>query len=317
MNERSPSYRLRICALLLAALMLFGNLYLPNGVFAVSAAESGWNTLPMEEDFEDKTVDTSGSFAVTGSASAVASVCEDDKGNKMLAVSNVGGTEHGYASLAFRKGAGSYYTGTVHLSYWLSASGTGRFYIPTVSSYLGTTNSLAVFVAMKPDGTMEYATSTGGPWNPLTYTDGSGTVTYSSNEWILIEQTYTCAATAGNQTMTMKINGKEVTIASAHRDKVSHVSMYMTNDMGSQICYVDNITVTEAPHEPMPNPGIDPLVPATGVSFVDANGQPIQALTVKTNSSTTLDLSFTPADAYLPSTVRKLPFGSSIKVIAP
>ena len=139
MYERKPSGLLRTGALLLAALMVFGNLYLPNGAFVAKAAEIVNYALPVEEDFQDHEVGKSGPFSCESpeSANAVATVFENSTGNRMLAVSNKGGTVDLYAALWIKNGS-AYYKDPVYLSYWMAASGTGRFYIPTFSSDFGT-----------------------------------------------------------------------------------------------------------------------------------------------------------------------------------
>ena len=129
MYERKPSGLLRTGALLLAVLMAFGNLYLPNGAFAAKAAETGNNALPVVEDFEDHTVGTSGPFSVDSpeGANAKGEIFETGIGNKMLAVSNKGGTVDGDAVLFLKKGS-AYYKDPVYLSYWLAADAVeGRF----------------------------------------------------------------------------------------------------------------------------------------------------------------------------------------------
>ena len=136
MYERKPSGLLRTGALLLAVLMVFGNLCLPSGVFAAKAAEIVNYALPVEEDFQDREVGKSDPFSCESpeGANAVATVFENSTGNRMLAVSNKGGTVDGDAALFLKKGS-AYYKDPVYLSYWLAADAVeGRFYIPTFSS---------------------------------------------------------------------------------------------------------------------------------------------------------------------------------------
>ena len=53
MSGKKPSWMLRAGSLLLAALMVFGNLILPGGIFAASAEETG---VLFSTDFENDTV---------------------------------------------------------------------------------------------------------------------------------------------------------------------------------------------------------------------------------------------------------------------
>ena len=172
------------------------------------------------------------------------------------------------------------------------------FYIPTFSSDFGT-NNLSVFVALTKNGNLEYATGLAEPWNAVTYKDNGETATCSAKEWIRIDQVYTSTGTTGERKLGMWINGREVNITFADRSQINCVSMILRKDMNNQVVYIDNMSMTETELEPMDCPDITNnfSAPTTGVSFVDANGQAIDTVSVAAGTANTLNLAFTPADA--------------------
>ena len=309
MNERKPSTLLRAGALLLAAVMVFGNLYLPGGIFATKAAEAGWNNLssPLTEDFEDHVVDTSGPFSVSETSKynptdAEATIVQNSAGNKMLSVNNKKAAVNSCARMNFRINSGKFYTDTVHLSYWLAvANKEGRFYIPTLTRYTGGGDGPAVLVAFDKGDVWYQAEQNGTPLD-VTYVDETDnqrkSLTYEPNQWMFVEQIYTCG-TNGQQQVSMYIDGKLLEITALAQDSIGGLSMWMPRDMGNQVAYVDNITVTEGSqeHKPMamPDGGID--IPATDISFTDDAGEQISELAVQNGTTTALNVEFTPGYA--------------------
>ena len=247
----------------------------------------------MEQDFQNEADGSNGPAVVSGSATAYGYVFEKNNGNKLLQVNSNDSTAHGFVDLYFqnKNGTAMTYDGHVHLSYWLAASQTsGVFYIPVLSMY-GNGGFVAT-IAMK-NGVFEYTTD-GNSWTAVKYKDDGKTALFNADEWYLIEQFYDGGE---NSTVSMKINGREVEIKHYNRKSVKGITMQLTKWMGTMIGYVDNITVTEVDHEPMPKPDGNFVVKPTALKFVDADGNELNELTIKAQTPTVLNLAFTPLGA--------------------
>ena len=144
MSGKKPSWLLRAGSLLLAALMVFGNLCLPNGFLKASAEETG---LLFSTDFEDynaglspytkdsKWFVTKGGTAVADKTVSVDEVMvEDVNGNKVLAVTSEKDVANVVAGYAFS----SSHLNDVTLSYNVAFETKGNLWLPTLAHFANT-----------------------------------------------------------------------------------------------------------------------------------------------------------------------------------
>ena len=258
MNGKKPSWLLRAGSFLLAALMVFGNLILPGGIFAASAEST--STL-FSTDFEDyvtgvspyikdtKWFVTSGGTAVDKTVSVDQVMVEDVNGNKVLAVTSEKDVADIVAGYAF---ASSHHD-DVTLSYNVAFATKGDLWLPTLAHYANTD-----FVArVGLNGTDNWFMTSPG----VDKADGSGKDYYVRNssgggfsadalKWYTIKLCYT-RDEAGTHAVETYIDGTltNVQVATSAAVGVKTISMQALKNDGCKM-YIDNIKVTEGDHTP-------------------------------------------------------------------
>ena len=250
MSGKKPSWLLRAGSFLLAALMVFGNLCLPNGFLKASAEET--ESVLFSTDFEDYTVGNSpraksNLWRIYKSATEVTDAVGVDEvtiaeinGNKLLRVSNEADVKVS-ANYAFSAS----HLNDVTISYYVAVVKPGSFVFPSPAAYASEGNE-QLFVGTYGNYTNLMAKSASA-WEELTVTEDGSKIRIEAAKWHQVKIHYT---TTG---CTVYIDGKLTSASARGTSGVKLISM-VANTGKSGVMYIDNIKVTAADHAPLAAP---------------------------------------------------------------
>lgn len=257
MSGKKPSWLLRAGSLLLAALMVFGNLILPGGIFAASAEETG---VLFSTDFENDTVglismDTAmfsgdrGWHINTALSNSVSFGVKEVNGNKVLAITKADSAATDTYEIKFDLQDGNNPDPSItyaELSYNIALTANMQMFFPAICNSYGYTRS-AYFGSNA--GKMEYNAGSG--WTNM-FSDGAKLQT---NKWYTVKQIYRLAD--GENAAVVEVWIDDVKTLIAANGSPADISgfvmqLYKTSAAGS--VYIDNIQFTTDTHTPAKAP---------------------------------------------------------------
>ncbi len=255
MKGKQTSWLLRAGALLLAALMVFGNLCLPNGFLKASAEET--STVLFSNDFEKdaegalkvstsmynasvKGWTTSGSLP-TGASLSVKTM----NGNKVLALSREQGTSSFNVKYNLTLGDQTYNQATISYNVALSDPSLVAFF-PAIGNANG--GGRTAYFGIN-SSKFQYSTTGSNPWYDI-----EPKVELEANKWYTVKINYTAAQGEEAAKVEVYIDGQLTNVALMSALDIGSFIMGMYNAGNGGTMYMDNIQITEGDHTPAEKP---------------------------------------------------------------